>query len=290
MISDFNKALKIIRKDKGITQEQLAETVGVSPQAVSKWEINGYPDASLLPVIAEYLGVSIDELFGNTVEKEHILDEIVRYIKEQPYEEMMQKAMEIGRAVSCGLQYSEKYHNISDKAFNNPDFEIYSEVTRNEGFVQSRLCESLQYFLIMPEPKKGYDNVLKYDESYAELFKFLGKPDALRAMYYFAGRNGWMFSNVGSLAKALGISSENAQEILDGMVRLNLLDSSSLSSERGEERIYKSSLGCNFVSFMTFCYILLNRPHAFNLQSGNRDGDKPYLKNDSQNIKDDKEK
>ncbi|MBQ8474335.1 MAG: helix-turn-helix transcriptional regulator [Clostridia bacterium] len=54
-----------LRKEKKITQAQLAEMLGVSEQAISKWE-NGVcaPDVSLFPVIAEYFGVSIDRIFG----------------------------------------------------------------------------------------------------------------------------------------------------------------------------------------------------------------------------------
>ena len=46
MENTFNDNLRRIRKEKKITQEQLAEFVGVSPQAVSKWEMNSFPDAS----------------------------------------------------------------------------------------------------------------------------------------------------------------------------------------------------------------------------------------------------
>ena len=53
-----------LRERRGITQEQLSAALGVSPQAVSKWETSvGCPDISLLPVIAGYFGVSIDTLF-----------------------------------------------------------------------------------------------------------------------------------------------------------------------------------------------------------------------------------
>lgn len=53
------------RKDKGITQEELAEYLGVSKPAVSKWESGqSYPDIMLLPVIASYFDISIDELLG----------------------------------------------------------------------------------------------------------------------------------------------------------------------------------------------------------------------------------
>ena len=53
MADNFNTELKQIRKSRGLTQEQLANMVGVSAQAVSKWEISTLPDAALLPQIAD---------------------------------------------------------------------------------------------------------------------------------------------------------------------------------------------------------------------------------------------
>ena len=53
-----------LRKKKGITQEQLAIALNISPQAVSKWETNtSQPDTQMLPLIANYFEVSIDYLF-----------------------------------------------------------------------------------------------------------------------------------------------------------------------------------------------------------------------------------
>jgi transcriptional regulator with XRE-family HTH domain len=55
--------IAVLRKKKGITQEELANELGVSAQAVSKWENNSScPDVSLLTKIADYFGVSVDAL------------------------------------------------------------------------------------------------------------------------------------------------------------------------------------------------------------------------------------
>ena len=60
-----------LRKEKNLTQEAFARSLGVSAQAVSKWETGiGYPDITLLPQIAEELGISIEQLFGKEPEWE----------------------------------------------------------------------------------------------------------------------------------------------------------------------------------------------------------------------------
>lgn len=61
----MGKRIMQLRKEKGYTQEQLAELCGVSAQAVSKWENDvSCPDISILPQLAELLGVTTDELLG----------------------------------------------------------------------------------------------------------------------------------------------------------------------------------------------------------------------------------
>lgn len=76
------------RKAKGMTQEELASNLGVSPQAVSKWENNlSCPDISLLPAIAKIFGMSVDELLGAAPATENIAEAKTFAEPETAYEE-----------------------------------------------------------------------------------------------------------------------------------------------------------------------------------------------------------
>ena len=62
---NINEQIAALRKKKGLTQEDLAKALGVTNQAVSKWESGqNCPDIGLLPHIADIFGVTIDELMG----------------------------------------------------------------------------------------------------------------------------------------------------------------------------------------------------------------------------------
>lgn len=90
MAMKIGEKIKEFRKSKGISQEILAQALGVTFQAVSKWETNtAAPDVALIPAIASYFGVSIDELFDyNVYENERKIDAIYReaagYLRNDP--------------------------------------------------------------------------------------------------------------------------------------------------------------------------------------------------------------
>ena len=65
MKETFGQRFSRLRKQIGLTQEELAEKFGISGQAVSKWENDAsMPDISILPELSDVLGVSINELLG----------------------------------------------------------------------------------------------------------------------------------------------------------------------------------------------------------------------------------
>lgn len=83
---NISKNIADLRKKKGITQEQLALALNISPQAVSKWETNtSQPDTQTLPLIAEYLEVSIDYLFyGEEYAYNDIYNKVFDKVAEHP--------------------------------------------------------------------------------------------------------------------------------------------------------------------------------------------------------------
>ena len=67
---DFGQKLKEIRKNEGLSQEQLAEKIGVSRQAITKWETGrGMPDIENMMILAEIFKTTLDELVSQSVQQ-----------------------------------------------------------------------------------------------------------------------------------------------------------------------------------------------------------------------------
>lgn len=74
MLVNIGEKIKDLRKTAGRKQEDLAVALGVTPQAVSRWESNGgYPDIEMIPSIANYFHITIDELFGYNNDRNRII-------------------------------------------------------------------------------------------------------------------------------------------------------------------------------------------------------------------------
>lgn len=68
------KFISELRKQKGLTQQQLADMLNLSNKTISKWESgSGCPDISNLPILADALGVSVDELLRGERSKTEII-------------------------------------------------------------------------------------------------------------------------------------------------------------------------------------------------------------------------
>ena len=79
MAQTIGEKIAALRKERHVTQTELAEYLFLVPQTVSKWEVgNGTPDIALLPRIADFFGISVDELFGRTA-LDRAIDLVLKY-------------------------------------------------------------------------------------------------------------------------------------------------------------------------------------------------------------------
>ena len=119
---NISKNIAALRKQKGITQEQLALALNISPQAVSKWETNtSQPDAQTLPLIADHFGVSIDYLYyGKDISYDDIYDKIFK--KVAAHDQMSKDSYEDALTI-----FGNAHHGISRGNLKGRNGKIYDE-------------------------------------------------------------------------------------------------------------------------------------------------------------------
>ncbi|PDZ43233.1 helix-turn-helix domain-containing protein [Bacillus wiedmannii] len=92
---NIHKIIADKRKEKGITQEELAAYIGITKASVSKWETGqSYPDITFLPLLASYFNISIDELICYTPQMEqeaikNLYHRLAEAFSEKPFDEVM---------------------------------------------------------------------------------------------------------------------------------------------------------------------------------------------------------
>ncbi len=133
---NIGNKIRELRKQRGITQEQLAESIGISFQAVSKWENNiALPDITLAPILASFFGVSMDELFDFSLKE---IECAVKNITDEAYKHRENNPSESRRILEEGL----KKYPENDILLNNLLYIMnYSENPDETITIASRLVE-----------------------------------------------------------------------------------------------------------------------------------------------------
>ncbi|MDR1329655.1 MAG: helix-turn-helix domain-containing protein [Oscillospiraceae bacterium] len=266
----LGKNIARFRREKGLTQEALAAVVGVSGQAVSKWEVGGSPDVDLLPAISDCLGVSTDALFGRVgLTHVNLLEEVQRAVGEAgSLEEQFKLSCEIAWVMhqSCiGGERPIKPLGVGEDFRGNPEDmnsrPWYSEYHEEIGHSRIRIDEGRRYFLLMPTPPEGW----KFDDEDALLrvFKLFADADFLKAVIYLYKHHPEMKFTVGFLGKTFGFDDERAAAVVEGLKSLELADEEEMEYDDTRVTYYNFRPNPAIVPFLTFAEDMLRPAGIF---------------------------
>lgn len=186
-MSVIGDQIKKYRIKSGYTQEQLGQMIGVTTQAVSKWERGGLPDTDILPRIAQSLGVSIDALFGNDDENEML--NLARKVNRMPDKEAYRYAFEICWAIQIGLMRDvslmEKFITFfSEKPRQSAELEdYYSKIMTDGGISTARISPDFRHFFLMTEPDDSLKSHIADIDALREVFVIFSDEKCLRILF-----------------------------------------------------------------------------------------------------------
>ena len=244
----FSSQLQRLRKEHNVTQETLASHLGVSPQAVSKWENGSYPDGDLLPKIADFFGVSTDYLYGRAKDDspivQHIIDELksITYDSKDGTKKFFEKALDYAWAIQTAAWKNNKYY-YDRPELRETDTLTVSEVSDRSGFTFMRLNKDLEYFFLVKQPEEGFAKRLKVTDETAELFAFLGDKTNLKILQYMLTLNFDEAVRAKTIAKLLNIPVEKAEQALDFLCKFDgtFTKGSIINEDNKSENMYQAS-------------------------------------------------
>lgn len=233
----LSENIKKARLEKRFTQEQLAEQLGISPQAVSKWETSEtYPDGALLVPLSNILGVSLDELFGNnSFSMADISHQIISLLHDTDVEGRFHTARDICWQIERGLFYSvaeldKKYDPNEIKNQKNASY-----ILNDNGFTMA--SNGMEpFFAVFPQPRDGYGYFLGNMAELHGVFEALSHEDTLSAIVWIYSKTGDYLFESAVLARECQIKDENIDEVMADLTALRIVRKQELAVN-GQNRV-----------------------------------------------------
>lgn len=236
-MSVIGKQIKKYRSAKGITQEQLGELVGVTTQAVSKWERGGTPDAELLPRLSQVLGVSIDAIFGR--EEQSFAVSLVRQLCQMSQDEAYRYAFTICWAIEIGLMQDVSLIDdflstfIEQSAFSSDKMDYFSKTMQDAGITNVRLSPDFRHFFLMVEPQSSIKDKIADLETLCGVFQIFADKKLLRIIFYMYSRLNTPIAT-SLISKNTGIDTDEVDRCMEILCKNNLATRSVVATANGE--------------------------------------------------------
>lgn len=289
----FSSQLQQLRKERGVTQETLAEHLGVSPQAVSKWENGSFPDGDLLPRIADFFGVSIDYLYGRADRARSIEERVFDDIRDKKLSEdtLFDEIFELAWAAHISAWDGTGGWEPLPR-YEKPQPRLASVISDNAGFSYFRMNEDLRFFSVLKNPPDGFAKRLGDAERFAPLFAFLGDTANLKILFYMLSLKDGDVVKASVVANRLELPKERVEKAFDYLcgiggcgnkpfIELAMIDENDVA-----EIAYacRGSLTVTVLMLLAAADSMLAMPNGFQFQIGRqtepwfRRTDLPFLK------------
>lgn len=273
------------RKLKGFTQEQLGESVGVSGQAVSKWENGGVPDTYLLPTISKILGVSIDALFG--VEKkisdytqDEILDDLFKFCLQKMHRKDNRIDFFKFMFDTIWTVQSAYFENESRPLLkevvekNRGNSQITSQIINDEGTTYLSLVENFPFFSAVCDTPEISKKLLS-EKNFGEFFSLLASEDGMKAILFTQSATETSQYTADMMAKKIGITLERFLEFEPLLVKYGLLNEDSLTLDDSIIKVYHKWSNPEIRPLLMMAYQFINARQCYYDFTCNRT--KPYF-------------
>ena len=279
----LGERIAALRKAAGLTQEELGGAVGVSAQAVSRWECGGAPDVMLLPALADKLGVAIDALFGREGgEAQNIAKTLTHWLRAQPKEEALRRfTREVWEANLRGIPdlnvpivYPEE-GEMDSRLSEQERVMVRTVLATKNGMTLGVRAEDFSFLCMLPEPEGGYSRYFPSDEMSRALFSALALPGSLEILRTLDEPEAtyWIAPVV---ARRAGVTVEEAEAALVALEKAGLLQKVELSLEEGTVPAYELTDPHGLVALLYLARWVSQREDVFFFHWST--GRRPYLK------------
>ncbi len=219
----LSQNIKTIRMEKGLTQEQLAAQLGVSPQAVSKWETSEtYPDGAILCDLARALDTSLDVLFDNPVHSVRDISSRIRdLMADTPGAEQFHVIRDLCWQIEKALFHSRSsigWEYVPDELQNVKN---HSYILNDHGFTHVS-NGTAPFFSVFPAYGNNFAEAIGDGEEMRKIFAALSSPDTMKAVLFILRCEEKDLFEGEYLAEACGIEAASLDGVMDALCSLHL--------------------------------------------------------------------
>ena len=239
-----------LRTSKGVTQEDVAQSLSISNKTVSKWE-NGAstPDLPMVVELAKYYGVTTDTLLGLSEDKKKSTAEEIRSLFEGlDRRESVLKAFETIRSLvptiygTVSKYYDDAYDYDKENVFpTGTSHGNRSAISLHEFFEFTASSENVNLAVMMLRNKANFAwmNDTNKQKEIVKIFKFLSNEDALSILYFVHSTICSESFTADYVAGNTGLKKERVTEILDEFCSVGACHWVTAHLIEGEVRVYE---------------------------------------------------